>query len=431
MKKILTAFTFLIFTFIVSQSPVSAQDVLATKFGILYETHQCRFSQNPLDITKILAGEGNWGNVQAVHWWGEPKLGYYCLTNSDDVLKIHAEDLRDAGIDFIVFDVSNYPNAGTTEATTDIEQPFNELIKVWSTIPNAPRIVPWFTLGTNDTMANWILGRLNQHPDMYFFYQGKPLILAVANPLFTIDENRINSLTSANYVVRKMWANTSNAGDWGFLEPCQNHQNFVDSQGTIPCLQAPSKNNGSPEELSITAAYQVRSMSDKTTAAGKFNGNTLRQQFYTLYNYPGIPIAIFTNWNEWIAPRMCLDKDGNIVADNCQTYFWPDGSPIFLDEYNVYYNRDIEPSTGINGDYYYQLMKSEIALYRSGRNCVNTIDTLACMGYRDDWRNFIQKTSDLNLDHVVDIFDYNLLTANFGNPYTMTDYNNLLANFGK
>lgn len=38
---------------------------------------------------------------------------------------------------------------------------------------------------------------------------------------------------------------------------------------------------------------------------------------------------------------------------------------------------------------------------------------------------------DLNTDNKVDIFDYNLLVASFGNPYTIFDYNQLVANFGK
>lgn len=41
------------------------------------------------------------------------------------------------------------------------------------------------------------------------------------------------------------------------------------------------------------------------------------------------------------------------------------------------------------------------------------------------------KPGDLNCDGKVDIFDYNILVAKFGNPYTIFDYNNLVGNFGK
>lgn len=40
-------------------------------------------------------------------------------------------------------------------------------------------------------------------------------------------------------------------------------------------------------------------------------------------------------------------------------------------------------------------------------------------------------SGDFNSDGKVDIFDYNLLIAHYGNPYTIFDFNNLVANFGK
>ncbi len=40
-------------------------------------------------------------------------------------------------------------------------------------------------------------------------------------------------------------------------------------------------------------------------------------------------------------------------------------------------------------------------------------------------------SSDLNTDGKVDIFDYNILVANFGKPYTIFDYNTLIGNFGR
>jgi hypothetical protein len=43
----------------------------------------------------------------------------------------------------------------------------------------------------------------------------------------------------------------------------------------------------------------------------------------------------------------------------------------------------------------------------------------------------IDKQADLNNDGKVDIFDYNIMVANFGHPYTIFDYNVLVGNFGK
>src|SRR5258706_15218337 len=41
------------------------------------------------------------------------------------------------------------------------------------------------------------------------------------------------------------------------------------------------------------------------------------------------------------------------------------------------------------------------------------------------------ESPDINNDHVVNIFDYNILVSKFKNPYTIFDYNTLLENFGK
>jgi hypothetical protein len=38
---------------------------------------------------------------------------------------------------------------------------------------------------------------------------------------------------------------------------------------------------------------------------------------------------------------------------------------------------------------------------------------------------------DLNQDHYVNLADYNMLIAKYGNPYTLADYNNIIKNYGK
>ena len=43
----------------------------------------------------------------------------------------------------------------------------------------------------------------------------------------------------------------------------------------------------------------------------------------------------------------------------------------------------------------------------------------------------IFNSGDFNFDKKIDIFDYNVLVAKYGNPYTIFDYNSLVANYGK
>src|SRR4029077_3229220 len=69
----------------------------------------------PYDITTILARDGEamqkpdsplWGPMYAPHHWGESLFGYY-LSDDAYVLRKQAQMLADAGVDTLIFDVSN------------------------------------------------------------------------------------------------------------------------------------------------------------------------------------------------------------------------------------------------------------------------------------------------------------------------------------
>src|SRR6266550_2258409 len=77
--------------------------------------HGAHIQGGPFDVTKILAADPNamqkpdsplWGPLHAPHHWGEPLFGYY-LTDDEGVLRKHAQMLADAGVDVVIFDVTN------------------------------------------------------------------------------------------------------------------------------------------------------------------------------------------------------------------------------------------------------------------------------------------------------------------------------------
>src|ERR1700728_1349046 len=88
-----------------------------TKFAIYYAVWHCpaaqgnRDGRRVYDIAKILQGQGPWGPVPEFHWWSKPAAGYYCLATNDALLRQHAQMLRDAGIDFVYVDSTNWPYA--------------------------------------------------------------------------------------------------------------------------------------------------------------------------------------------------------------------------------------------------------------------------------------------------------------------------------
>jgi hypothetical protein len=351
----------------------------ATKFGIYYAVWQCPVAPgNPdgrpvYDISKILLGQGSWGPVPEFHWWGKPAAGYYCLARNDAVLEQHAALLRDAGIDFIYVDASNWPYADdrdTLDSAAAVEAPFNELLKVWNRIPNAPKVVPWAPLTKDGTMLQYLLRRLDSYPNLKFDYQGKPLALVVENDTLSVDAAKYTQL-SATYTLRRMWAFfPRNFTDrWSFMQACGD--GFKASQGNEPCRQKYAVRDGRVEEIPIIGAYQDTYMSDKATAIPRFHGRTFIQQFATLSEHPAAPIALIYGWNEWIAQRFCFNSAGE-HADNskqCATDQFADHSRVFVDEYAGEYSKDIEPVAGPPGDYYYRLMKTCIELYRKGEKC--------------------------------------------------------------
>jgi hypothetical protein len=77
--------------------------------GIFYFIcHVHRPSHLPLNVTDIIAA--NPGNFtfqpNTGHYWGEPEPGYY-LSTDRWVIRKHAYQLADAGIDTLIFDTTN------------------------------------------------------------------------------------------------------------------------------------------------------------------------------------------------------------------------------------------------------------------------------------------------------------------------------------
>ncbi len=91
--------------------------------GIFYFLWLGRHGElGPFDITQILRQDPQamskpdsplWGPLYAPHHWGESIFGYY-ISDDEGVLTKHAQMLADAGVDVVIFDVTNqltYPES--------------------------------------------------------------------------------------------------------------------------------------------------------------------------------------------------------------------------------------------------------------------------------------------------------------------------------
>lgn len=341
-----------------------AFDPSIAKFGIFYSTWHCiAATATPVhDISRVLAGEQPWGGHGVFHYWDQPAAGYYCPSAADPVLRLHAELLRDAGIDFVFLDATNhaYVDARSHDTPGMILRPLDRLLAVWSTVPGAPKLVPWVPVveaGTSATTytVDAILQRLAAYPGMHFEYLGKPLVLITENAQYPVNAAREAALAT-QYTVRRMWGLLPDGGStWSFLQACRSSPT-----GAEPCDQRAAVAGGALEQIPIAAAYQATFM-NVATATPKHRGRTFRKQFERAFTWPETPIITITGWNEWIAQRQMCGHP----ACPCATY--PDG--CFLDQWDVEYSRDLEPGANEMGTYYYDLMKACIALFRAGEQC--------------------------------------------------------------
>ncbi|MDP4201076.1 MAG: T9SS type A sorting domain-containing protein [Bacteroidota bacterium] len=147
-----------------------------------------------LNITQILqqypsaatdANHSAWqGITGGVFWWDEPLFGYY-RTTDEWVLRKHAEMLADAGIDVVFFDCTN--------GSLTWKSSYAKLLEVWEQArkdgvqtPQVAFLLPFSA--TDGSMASLSelydeLYKPQLYKDLWFMWNGKPLIMAYPNCL--------------------------------------------------------------------------------------------------------------------------------------------------------------------------------------------------------------------------------------------------------
>ena len=352
--------------------------------GILYFLWHCAAVESPRNVTDILnslnVAPGSPQATQAINqnvnrfppgfmWWDWPSFDGpanrpYCLSNNDALLRRHAVLLRNAGINFIVLDVSNHANVGELDAERMILKPLRALLRVWSTINGAPKVVPWVPFqdhnpdGPNNanprhkgTLAYITELMARDYPDMLYRYGNKVLLGEVydTDRYKDIAQQQANRQAyAASWRVFKMWGNRDISDEqnfkwhWSFLSNCRNAAALRTNAGIGVCNQP-----ANAEMVPIATATEGSHTKPQTNQ--KFHGRTFINQFQTAFERPNHKFIMITGWNEWIAGP---HRVGNRLE--------------FIDAFDFQRNRDIEPSRS-EGTYYYFLMKHLISDYRAGK----------------------------------------------------------------
>jgi hypothetical protein len=146
--------------------------------------HGPHIKGGPYDVTRILARDPAamqkpdsplWGPLHAPHHWGESIFGYY-LTDDEAVLRKHGQMLADAGVDVVIFDVTNQQSYRAW---------YGALLRVWGGMRAAGNRTPQVAFLTpfwDPAKVVRELWRDLYQPglsnDLWFRWEGRPLILA-------------------------------------------------------------------------------------------------------------------------------------------------------------------------------------------------------------------------------------------------------------
>lgn len=335
-------------------TPAEAGSARPNKYvGIFYFLWHGAYPGNIYDITKILKAnplQPVYGPKGAFHWWGQPEAGYY---KADDpwVIRRNLQMLTNAGIDILFMDVTN----GTTYLPT---------LKKLCAISHEMRQQGWptpyicFITSTRpaETVADLYTNfyAANQYSDLWFRWQGKPLMLGKAED--------ISDPTQRNFFTwRYSWQFTdakNQPGHWQWLDNTPQNYGWVGDPAKaeeIPVAVASHPVFGVGKSYITGTGKQIAYTRNKLTPTTSEGRHFAEQWQRALAVDPAV--VFVTGWNEWIAQRFVFDTtDRSMIFKTFIDHQLRQGETFFQDQYNEEFNRDIEPMAGgYTDDYYYQL----------------------------------------------------------------------------
>lgn len=309
----------------------------------------------PYDISQILRANPNnpkYGPDLAFHHWGQPYFGYY-LSDDEWVIVKHAQLLSDAGVDVVVFDVTNGP--AYLPIALKVCTIFSRLQQMGWAVPKVSFLTNTAHVETTKKVYDGFY-KQNHYPELWFHWKGKPLFMG--NPEGLSDE------ITGFFNFRRSWAWTKDGG-W-----------FGDGKDKWPWIDHyPQKygwhdNPETPEQIVVSTAQHpisnigrsysngVQPPPDKIdSGAGIFFAEQWKRALEV------DPEFIFiTGWNEWVAMRFTDGRAKKIMGKPIVK-----GETFFVDQYNEEFSRDIEPMKGGFGDNYYYQMVDGIRRFKGAR----------------------------------------------------------------
>lgn len=261
------------------------------------------------DISQIIAQDPNaiheygnplWGPPNSWHFWGEPLFGYYRMQDPW-VIRRHAQMLTDAGVDAIFFDVTN---AVTYKPVYDLV--LNTYAEMRAAGQNTPQIafLTWSGSGTTVQTLYNDLYQPGRHSDLWFRWNGKPVILAKSEEL--------SPTLTGFFTVRRSWAWEPGEEKWPWLEKDPQEGGWsgtpsnLEEVAVATASHPASDSGGNGKSFHLT--YQPPNNQRNTPLGIKFANQWRRALELD-------PALVFvTQWNEWTAQRGQYTGTGRTYA---------------------------------------------------------------------------------------------------------------------
>lgn len=364
----------------------------------------------------------DWENGGGYYHWGEPEAGYF-LSRDPYVIRKDISMLADAGVDVLIMDATN-----AVEYWDEWTSVFDIMVQMKSEGNQVPTFCFWAFNGNVITVVQDIYDRIyktGKYKDLWFYWNGKPLLLYNATPFFDANSNAVkhqnrhfdvDAVTNrANphygdpdftepyykdytkdvkqfFTLRNMW--------WGYYQ--WGGSRFVGTEGNwsfgydlgdervrkLPLIDLASTFEGKREEAAVTAAQHPITMigkswtrkygepalnqydlpqSDCPDSMDSTSGNPTQYGLYFQERWDEAiqadPQFIYVNdWNEWTAGMFFPEKEAGTVD-----FMGRKSNYFFVDQYNSEFNRTIQPMKGGYTDNYYMQLAQNIRKYKGVR----------------------------------------------------------------
>lgn len=380
--------------------------------GIFYVTWHTQNHHNGLtyrsDVTRVLkqdpAAARSWDNpawAGPSYHWGEPEYGYF-LSQDRYVIRHDMSMLADAGVDVIIFDVTN-----AVCYWDEWEVILREMQQMRQEGQRVPQFCFWAFNGNVITVVQQLYEHYyatGRYRDLWMQWDGKPLLLYNATPWVDANVGGGEKLqrdyspeVRSFFTLRGMW--------WGYYEwageryvGTEDHWSFGFDLGDkrVAALtpdELCAKHEGRREEMAVTPAQHPVSVIGKSwrrgtgepalnevdmpqrayvPATGREENDPVRYGIYFQDRWDEAlqvdPDFIYLNdWNEWTAGRYVSGKDPGGNVPGPEEFLGRRNPFYFVDQYNAEFNRTIQPMKGGYTDNYYMQMVQNIRRYKGVR----------------------------------------------------------------